>query len=98
MRYLLIVLNGQSPYCCHSFRNIMLPMRNNIKPNIFLTLISTLFTTASRTNPLISCPASIKINVLAIPNDGIDFEDRYIINAPKIPPISQIGFTDITLG
>jgi hypothetical protein len=34
--------------------------------------------------------------VLDIPNSGIDFEDKYIMNAPKNPPISQIGFTVTT--
>ena len=73
------------------------PIRNNTIPVIFLALISTLFANASMTKPLTSCPANIKINVLEIPSSGIDLDAKYIINAPKNPPISQIGFTVVTL-
>lgn len=75
----------------------MVPARKSTSPMTFFELITRLLYSTSITRPLTSCPERINIKVLEIPISGMAFDEKYMIKAPKIPPISQIGFTVVIL-
>jgi hypothetical protein len=76
-------------FCIFYFTTRYVPIRNKKTPAIFERCNScSCKTTTSINSPLINCEATIIVKALETPMQGIAFVAKYIIKAPKTPPIS----------